>query len=308
MPVQTLADYVNDVQEILHDSTASVWPISRVISRINDARIDAARDMHCVRQNVTGIQLVQGQEIYNLNGAIAGANVIAGGSNYGTGSTVPVTFAAPPAGGVQALGFGNIIGGSLSSITITRWGSGYVSIPTITIGGVGSGAVATPVALFQSNPLSTIIGLPIAPNKISYIWNGERRTMKYASFLLFDAYARMWVQNFLAPPGIWTQHPQQQQVYIQPPPDQQYISEWDIIFLPSPLIAMSDPETQIIEPWTRPVQFKASAYLLQKLRNPGIVNDMNREYMQFMPHVITTSQKIAVPNIYNRNFQRRIMR
>jgi len=39
-----LSDYIADVQEILHDSTASSWPLARVISRINDARRDAARD------------------------------------------------------------------------------------------------------------------------------------------------------------------------------------------------------------------------------------------------------------------------
>jgi len=176
-----LSDYITDVQEIVHDSTSSSWPLARVISRINDARHDVARDMHCVRQNVTGIQLLQGKEIYNLSGAIGGANVVAGGSNYGTGTTVPVTFSAPPAGGVQALGVGNLVSGSLASISLTQWGQGYNAIPTIAVGGVGSGATATAVALFQSNPLSTVIGNPLAVGKISFLWNQQRRQLGYRS-------------------------------------------------------------------------------------------------------------------------------
>ena len=311
-----LQDYVNDVQEILHDVTASSWPVSRVVSRINEARLDVARDMHCIRQNVVGVQLIPGTEIYNLKGAVAGATVLASGSNYGAGPTVPVTFSPAPAGGVTALAFGNLVNGSLAptqnnvpAIQMTRWGVGYTSPPTITIGGVGSGAVATPVVLFQSNPLSSIIGNPLAITKISYLWNFQRRQMQYMNFTLFDAYPRMWASiAFNAPPGVWSHHQQQQLVYIQPPPDQLYAAEWDIVFMPSPLVAMTDLDTQIVDPWARALQFRAAENLLMKHRNWGEVNALGAKYDAFVPHIITTSGGIRIPNIYNRNFQRRVMR
>jgi len=303
-----LSDYVNDVQELLHDSTASVWPLTRVISRINEARLDAARDMHCIRINVTGVQLIPNVEIYPLNGAVAGATITNAGSNYGAGASVPITFGAPPAGGTQALATGVLTSGSLTAINMTQWGAGYTSIPTITVGGSGSGAAATAVVLFQTNPLSTQVGNPITTTKISFIWNGERRQMKYLNFTLFDAYARMWVHNFNAPPGVWSEHQQQRLVYIQPPPDQQYQSEWDIVFMPSPLVAMSDVDTQINDPWARAVQFRAAENLLMKLRNMGQVRDMGQRYEAFVPHVIQTTGGIRIPNVYNRNFQRRVMR
>jgi hypothetical protein len=305
-----LQDYISDVQEILHDNSSSIWPLARVISRINQARNDVARDMHCVRQNVTGIQLLPGQEIYNLLGAVAGATVVNGGSNYGAGTTIPITFQSAPAGGVTATAIGTLSGGVLTSVTMTRWGSGYTFIPTVSVGGIGSGAVVTPVCLFQANPLlTTAVGNVLTPNKISFIWNGERRTLKYANFLMFDAYARMWVQNFNAPPGIWTVHPQlQQQVYIQPPADQLYLSEWDIVFLPVPLVATSDFDTSIIDPWNLSVQWRASELLLNKLRNSGQVTSMAKTYTETVPKIITGAQGIRIPNIYNRNFQRRIMR
>jgi len=162
--------------------------------------------------------------------------------------------------------------------------------------------------LFQANPLSTQVGNPITTTKISFIWNGERRQMKYLNFTLFDAYARMWVHNFNAPPGVWSEHQQQRLVYIQPPPDQQYQSEWDIVFMPSPLVAMSDVDTQINDPWARAVQFRAAENLLMKLRNMGQVRDMGQRYEAFVPHVIQTTGGIRIPNVYNRNFQRRVMR
>lgn len=303
-----LSDYVGDVQELLHDSTNSVWPLSRMISRINDARIDTARDMHCIRQLVTGIQLLPGVEIYNLNGAVAGATVTSGGSNYGGGSTVPVTFSAAPSGGVTALGIGNLVGGSLTSITMTRWGVGYTSIPTITVGGAGSGAAASAVCLFQSNPLSSVIGLPLTTVSIIFIWNTNNRPMlKYLNFSMFQAYARALGQVQLGPPGIWTEHQQQKLVYIQTPPDQLYLSEWDMIFLPAPLVALTDLDTQITEPWARAVQFKAGEYLSWKLQGGGRVKEFEKEYDKRIPQIITTTGGYRIKNPYSRSMQRRAM-
>lgn len=302
-----LQDYVNDVQEILHDTTASSWPLARVVSRINTARIDVARDMQCIRRNVTGIQLIPAVEIYNLNGAVAGATVTNGGSNYGAGTVVSTIFDPPPAGGIQALGFGNLVGGSLASITMTQWGQGYTSIPNITIGGIGAGAAATPVCLFQSNPLSAIVGNPLTVDCISFIWNNERRSLKYLSFILFQAYARMWTFNFNAPPGIFTIHPQTNVIYIQPPPDQLYLAEWDTVYLPAPLVSNTDVD-YIGSPWDQAVQFKASEYLLMKHQNWGMVNSLEQKYDAYVPRIITTSAGVRIPNIYNRNFQRRVMR
>ncbi|SRR5216684_337201 len=304
-----LSDYIADVQEIIHDSTASCWPLSRVISRINDARLDAARDMWCVRQNVTGVQLLPGVEIYGLNGAVVGATVTAGGSNYGTGATVPVTFSAAPAGGVTALGVGNLLSGSLTSITLTRWGQGYTGVPTITVGGVGSGAAATAVPLFQSNPLSTTIGNPLAVMPLSFTWNGRRQSMSYLDFTLFQAYPRMWnVIGFQGPPNVFTHHQQGQQIYIQRPPDQVYLAEFDTIFMPAPLVATTDVDTQIIDPWARAVQWKAASLLLYKHQNFAQAQQLEVKYDTLVPRIITTAGGIRFPNPYHITLQRRVAR
>ena len=296
-----LQDYVNDVQELIHDSSGSAWPLNRVISRINEARLDAARDMHCVRQVVTGVQLLQGQEVYNLNGAVVGANVAAGGTGYGAGPTAPVTFSAPPPGGTQALAVGNITSGALSSITMTQWGSGYVSQPTITIGGIGTGAAATAVTLF--NTLSVV--------SISIIWTLlNRYNLGYMDFTMFQAYFRMFGSIFQNTPAKFSHHQQGQQIYIQPPPNQVYLSDWDVISLPQNLINLSDVDTQLIDPWARAVQFRASELLFMKMLNGGhpLSEKYGAKYESHVPRIITTSGGIRIPNPYDRTFQRRVSR
>jgi hypothetical protein len=78
--------------------------------------------------------------------------------------------------------------------------------------------------------------------------------------------------------------------------------------MPSPLVAMTDLDTQIVDPWARALQFRAAENLLMKHRNWGEVNALGAKYDAFVPHIITTSGGIRIPNIYNRNFQRRVMR
>lgn len=296
-----LQDYVNDVQELLHDAIGVSWPIPRVVSRVNEARLYTALDMKCVRQLVTGVQLLTGQEVYQLGGAVAGATVTSGGSNYGGGTTVPVTFSAPPAGGTQALGFGNLTLGVLTSITMTQWGQGYVTPPTVAIGGVGTGASATAVHLINM----------IYPISVTYFFNGIRTMLRYLVFTEFQAYARILGSLFVSTPGAWTYvegfNPQ---VYIQPPPNQVYISEWDAVFMPKPLVNLTDVDTQIVDPWSRAPQFAAAALLFMKDQDAGRARAsfMAKQYEGIIPKIVTGVGGVRIPNIYNRNFQRRVAR
>ena len=304
-----LQNYIDDVQELIHDVSQSSWQLPRVIDRINEARLDVSRDCHCVRQNVTGIQLLPGQEIYNLagspgssavpyGGAVAGATVTAGGSAYGSGLTVPIVFDAAPAGGVTAQGIGNLTAGALTSIGMTVWGQGYTSTPAITVGGTGVGAAATPVTLFNV----------LAVCGISVIWNLMRYSLTYLAFSMFQAYARQ-LQNFNSTPQVFNHLRQANpgQIYIQPPPNIIYQSEWDVIRLSSPLTNPSDIDLDLVDPWARAVQFRAAELLLMKHRQWSDVGFYGQHYESFIPHIIATSGSIRIPNPYNRNFQRRAM-
>ena len=68
-------------------------------------------------------------------------DVVLRGSGYVQG-TVTVTFSAPPSGGVRATGTATVVNGKVTAINIIAGGAGYVTAPTVTIGG-GSGTGAT---------------------------------------------------------------------------------------------------------------------------------------------------------------------
>lgn len=314
MGTLTLSDYFDQVQSLIHDFTGSAWSQTEITRRINDARKDVAMSCQCVRSLrgplpaaitqsvplVGGVQLLTGQEIYSYDGAVCGANVTAGGSNYGTNATVPISFDAAPAGGTTAAGFGNLTSGSLTSITMTQWGQGYTSPPNVTIGGIGTGAAATAVTMI--NVLNVI--------SISVIWNTMRYTLSFRGFTTFQAWARMLQsQGFQSEPGIWTIHAGDKFVYIDPPPNQVYTSEWDVTTLPQKkLVNLTDVDTDIPDPWAQAVQFKAAAYLLMKHQNFAQVQYYENKYNEMVPQVVTASGGYRIPNPYNKSMLMKMRR
>jgi hypothetical protein len=294
-----LSDYVANVQEILHDISAVSWPLARVVSRINDARLHVAMDMHCVRQFQTQVQLIQGVEVYNMTGAVAGVVITAPGSNY-TGSTVPITFSAAPAGGITATAIGTLTAGSLTAVTMTQWGQGYLAAPTVTVGGNGAGATANPVY---------ISGL-VQPVSITYLFNNIRNMLGFLPFTLFQAYMRVFATTaFVSTPAKWSFIPQIQNIFIQPPPNQTYISEWDLTVMPQVTLANpTDVDTDIQLPWSRAVEFKAAELLLWKHQNFAQVKALTAEYDAMVPRIVMGAGGTRIPNPYNRNYQRMVTR
>ena len=293
----TLQTYITQVQSLVHDTTFSAWTQSQLTDYINAAREDTALDMHCYRHNTVGVQLIQGQDIYSIDGAVCGANVTAGGTGYPTNATV--TFTAAPAGGVTATAIPIITGGIVTQIQMTRWGQGYTTVPTVTIAGAGgSGAAASAVTFINT---FQIIG-------ISNTWNNQRYSLSFRGFTLFQAYFRFQPVAYTSRPGVWTIHPQDLNVYLQSPPDQLYFSEWDVLSTPTPLVALTDIDTQIRAPWNKAVQFRAAALALMKKQNFGQADYYDHKYEQRVPRYIIGTAGIRLPNPYNRSFQRKISR
>jgi len=289
----TLQTYLNQVQRLLHDSSASSFSQASVIDYINEAREDVALDMHCVRNLYTNVSLIQGQEIYNLNGAVVGAT-ITNGDTYVTPPTV--TFTAAPAGGTTATGVAVLTGTAVTSINMTTWGQGYVTAPTITFS--SGAAAATPV--FFNNVFQVI--------SISNIWNTQRYMLSFQGFTLFQAYMRAWNTQYNARPGIWTIHPQMLQAYLRPAPDQPYLSEWDVLSLPMPLVSVTDVDNQVTVPWNKAVQFRAAAIALMATQNFEQAEYYDKKYESRVPRYIIGQAGIRIPNPYNPSFQRKIAR
>jgi len=279
--------------------TFSVWTIAELTDYINEARDDIALDMHCVRHNTTGVQLLQGQEIYSIDGAVCGANVVNGGQGYDP-TTALVSFDPAPAGGITASAIPIISGGSVVGLQMLQWGQGYTSPPAITVTGV------PPNKMAQVTPICFINTFQIV--NISNIWNNQRYTLSFRGFTLFQAYFRFQPISYTARPGVWTLHPQDLDVYLQSPPDQLYMSEWDVLSTTSPLVNLTDVDTQVRPPWNKSVQFRAASIGLMKKQNFAQADYYERKYAERVPRYILGAAGIRIPNPYNRNFQRKVSR
>lgn len=289
----TLQTYLNQVQRLVHDVTNATFTPAELTDYINTAREDCALDMHCVRTLYTGVQLLPGQEIYPFNGAVVGANVTSGG-NYS--SPPSVTFDAAPLGGVTAQGAAVMTGTAVTGINLTQWGVAYNGAPNITF--TPPGATATSIYLSEVFQIVSITN----------IWNNQRYMLNFRGFTLFQAYMRAWTTQFNSRPGIWTMHPQQQQVYMRPMPDQQYYSEWDVIALPTPLVNSTDIDLQVGLVWNKAVQWRAAAMALMKNQNFEQANYYEQKYDQRVPKYIVGAGGYRIPNPYSRTFQRRVSR
>ncbi len=293
----TLQTYMNQVQRLVHDSSLSSFTQAELIDYINEAREDTALDMHCVRHLTTGVQLLQGQEIYPLNGAVCGATVTTGGSNYSPATTV--TFSAAPAGGVTATALPVINNGVITSVNLTQWGSAYTAAPTIAIvDGAGTGAAVAPITFLNVFQIVSITN----------IWNNERYMLGFRGFTLFQAYMRSWTTMYNSRPAVWTIHPQDLAVYLRASPDQTYFSEWDVLSLPAPLVNLTDVDSQVMPPWNKAVQFRAAAIALMKNQNFEQAEYYEKKYGERVPRYIMGAGGIRIPNPYNRSFQRKVLR
>lgn len=136
---------------------------------------------------------------------------------------------------------------------------------------------------------------------ISVIWNTRRYMLSFRGFGVFQAWARMLqAQGWTAQPAIWTIHQQDRLVYIDPPPDQFYRSEWDVVRVASPLENLTDLDTDIPAPWGQAVQFRAAELLLMKHQNFGQTLYYAQRYDSYVPRIIAGAGGVRVVNPYNR--------
>ena len=322
-----LSDYITQLQFLLHDQTNADFSQAELINAINNARIVTSLDFQCCRTayltppfgapntgQYSPVSTIAQQELYPLTGApnsvlagqIVGVTVINGGSGYSPATTV--TFAAPPAGGVTAAGVANISSGVITSIDVTVWGRGYTpviplisgaTLPTVTVTDTGGGTGAVARAVMFNNVFNVI--------SISYIWGNQRYMLRFRAFTLFQAYMRSQL-SFYQRGMIWTIHPANSVVIIQPPPDQAYQTEWDVLQTPIPLVNLTDFEVQILPPFTDAVQYYAAHYCLNKLQNFNQAEYYLKLYSARVPKIIYGQGPVRIPNVYNKTFQRRVSR
>jgi len=290
MTALTLGAYLRQVQSLVHDSTESAWTRREMIERINDARLDVSRDMQCVRELVTGVQLIENVDVYSFNNVVVGATVTSPGSGY---STAHVVFGPPAAGGTPAQASVTVNDdGTVDNIFMTQWGIRYTQVPSLMVIGDGTGAIARPITMFNVfNVLS-----------LSNLWNTMRYSLSYRPFTLFQAWARsLQAQGFKSYPGMFSILTGTKQLYLQPTPNQTYFSEWQVIRSAEPLVGLTDIDLEIDDPYCHAVQFKAAHYLLMKHQNFQQAEYYQQKYDAIVPRIIAGAGGVRIANPYNRS-------
>jgi hypothetical protein len=322
-----LSDYITQVQFLVHDQNNQDFTQSEMTAAINNARQVVAEDFHCCRATYLAaptnapnlsaynpVNVIPNQELYpligsnGLNGIVVGANVSNGGANYTAATTV--AFDPGPAGSVQATGTPVITNGVITGINMTQWGTGYKPAlpvtsnspdkpPAITFTDPGGGGGAAASATMFNNVFNVI--------QISYLWGDQRYTLLWRGSMMFQSYMRS--QLFFNQRGmVWTINQQVGYVQIQPPPDQNYVTEWDTLCLPLPLINPGDADLQILSNYADAVQYYAAYLCLIKLQNFEQADKMLMYYSARVPKIIVGTGGVRIPNPYNKNFQRRAAR
>jgi hypothetical protein len=313
-----LSDYITQVQFLVHDQSNQDFTTQELTNAINNARLSVALDFHCVRKLYISppnnapisslyspVSVIPNVEAYpllgpnGLNSQIVGAAITAGGANYSAATTV--TFAAGPAGSVRATGVPVITNGVVTGVNMNSWGQGYTpgTLPAVTIADTGGGSGATATAVAFNNVFNII--------SISYIWGNQRYTLKFRGFTLYQAYMRSLL-TFNQRGAIWTIHEQTGTVLIQPPPDQPYVTEWDVLAMPQPLVNPTDVDVDVIPPWSDAVQYYAAMLCLNKLQNFEQADHYFKLYSARVPKIIIGAGGTRIPNVYHRTFQRRVAR
>lgn len=181
----------NYVDFLIEQLNALIDAALEQVFSFNDLEAD------CYRDN-SGSSIIVGT--WQPPNRVVEVTITNGGNSY-VQSTTTVTFS----GGtpkVQAKGEATVEAGVITKITITSPGDGYQSVPTITIGGDGSGAAATAtlstltVELGQDN--GTLTELTVAED-FRFLFIGERRnptrTQPIGAILLYRS--RLTVSHFL---------------------------------------------------------------------------------------------------------------
>lgn len=292
-----LSDYITQVQELVHDSSGIDYTQSEMTNFVNNARNRVALDFHCVRTLFAPLTTIVNQEIYPMYGGVGGALVTVGGT-YAAAPTV--TFAAPGGTGVTALGFPVMTGTApnltISSIAMTNWGSGYTSVPAVSISG-GGGGVASAISTTMINVLDNV--------SISVINGLQRQTLLWAPFTKFQAFCR-GNTTITGQPLVWTNYTEQNRIFLYPAlPDQNYVLEIDaVIGQATALVNLTDADLQILNPMSDCVQYYAAHLALLKMQNFEQAEYYNKKYEARQMKIQLTRQAPRIPNVYQNNWRR----
>ena len=276
-----LADYVTQVNRLLHDPNNAFYPLGDIQAFINEARTKVVQDTGCLRSNQS-VVFPYGQEQY-VYGACTGVDVLAGGTGY---TNPTVVFSGGGAGsGVAATA--TVVGGAVTSVALTNAGSGYTSALSATISDPTGHGASIAVGTLSANTLDIL--------NVSCFWGNQRLLLDWLPYSDFNTKIRFW-NNFYQRPGVWTLQGQST-LFIGPLPDQTYQGEIDSVVTPVALTDYVTPDPIGVQ-YQGPIKYYA-AYLAkfeeQSFGESKIFKDL---YSARVLEVINTTYTRRIPNMY----------
>ncbi|MDE2098053.1 MAG: hypothetical protein KGL39_12440 [Patescibacteria group bacterium] len=283
----TLAGYITQVRQLVHDLQDTDYTDDELTGYINEGRINVALDCHCVRQLYTAMNLIANQETYPFTGAVGGIVVTAGGTLYTSAPTVVFTGGSPT---TAATATAVVTSGAVSSVYMTSWGAGYQSAPAISFsGGGGSGATATATTLL--NTLDVL--------SVNMQWAAWKTLLQKRVFTWFQAWCRA-NPTLRGPPSIWSIYREQTLIYYCQIPDSSntYQVEYDCVRLPDAL-ASGDSDAQIIAPYDSAVKYYAAYLAISKLQTPEMARMWLNRYQERIKQIIQTRRGPWITSAYS---------
>jgi hypothetical protein len=271
-----LDEYLQQSQRLIRDQQERLINIEDLVHYCNRARREVAMRSQSIRV------------LSPISGSVASLNVANPGQNY----TAPVVVITPPdapsgmlpnPGGAQAFATATVSGGMITGVTLVDGGDGYFQ-PLVNIvdpTGVGADITAevTPMMVtqgmqevypFTAVPLDQFPGVKevFAAKSISFIYANYRYSVPVYPFSFYQAFVRIYPQQYLYVPTVAAQFGQgvNGSIYMYPIPSYVYQCEIDCFCLPYPLETDDDFEA-IPMPWTECVPFYAAHLAFLELQN-----------------------------------------
>lgn len=263
---------------MLYDATGTFWSNQELTDYINEGRDRVVVDTACNR-SIASITL----NVISATGTGAGTNTITGVSPTPDNSWI----------GAGLVGTG--LAGLASSSPIVQ----QVNGTTLTISGTAAAGALSFTYYQEAYPFSlvtTASGEPIiAVLNITAVWGNQRYALLYKPWTHYNALMRSYVQ-FQQRPTVWSMQGQNV-IWIGPVVDQPYVTEWDCVTQPAPLVNLTDVDTIGI-PFDDPVKYYACylAHLQQQATDKAA--QFKDLYRLNAAHAIAGNIIRRIPNAY----------
>ena len=130
---------------------------------------------------------------------------------------------------------------------------------------------------------------------ITVLWGTMRVPLNYMVFTEFNMKMRAW-QSFQSRPVAFSVYGNQN-IYVGPIPDQNYVSEWDTVVLPAPLVNQTDVDT-LMFPFTSPIPFYAAYMAKYKEQSYQEADKFKAEYAIKAREAIRSSFTRRMPSVF----------